>query len=690
MSANAQNMKVNTIYTAIDKMTATHKKIEQSNSKMSKKIEANLTRMERKFRAVGDRANKIGRQGFVTAAAIAAPMVLFANEAATFEKSMSNVNTIIDSNVENIDEMGEKILDMSTTLPAPIEELTSSLYDIRSAGIAAEDQFTTLEIAAKLSAAGLSTTSESTNILTSAVNAFAGEGKSAEEIADILFKTVKAGKTDIAQMTRGFGAVTSSALVAKVSIAELSASTAALTSVGVPTAQSQTMLKALFAEMAKDTGKLAQGYEKLTGGQIEMDTTSEGFHNTLMKLFEATGRNELAFKNLFSSVEAGGAAYSLVTNAQGAYMTTLDDMENGTNALTTAFEKQQKTTSSQLQIAKNTFQSLAITLGQALLPVVNDLLEAIMPSVKAFGRWARRNKELLGTVFKIAGAIAAFSLAVSGVAFAVSAFTKVIAVAKGAMMLYRGATNAIAAAQWLWNAALAAYPIMLIITGIVAATAAVYALTRAFSSQTREQKINAEIQERVVDKTADQIAESKVLFEQLRRLESGSEAYNQVLKKIDEIQPGIIDKYNLQAGALENINAAEKELAKNIIKRAEAEARAELLSEKIKEQQKLKLEQEDVGIFDFLTPTGIVNQVAQAKEIEGLDQDINLLAEQVTQDELAKVDPERTTREELLEKKTQTEKMGITINAEGLPDWIKVHVQPGDFGGSMPETSLTN
>lgn len=281
-------MKVNTIYTAIDKMTATHKKIEQSNSKMSRKVEANLARMERKFRAVGDRAMKLGRQSFMTATAIAAPMILFANEAAKFEKSMSNVSTIIDTNVEDIDQMGEQILEMSTKLPVPIEELTSSLYDIRSAGIAAEDQFDALETAAMLSVAGLSTTSEATNILTSAMNAFKDEGKSATEIADILFKTVQFGKTDIAQLTSGFGAVTSSALVAKVSLAELSAATSALTSVGVPTAQSQTMLKALFSEMARDAGKLADGYEKLTGGQIEIDTTTMGYHETLMNLFDGT------------------------------------------------------------------------------------------------------------------------------------------------------------------------------------------------------------------------------------------------------------------------------------------------------------------------------------------------------------------------------------------------------------------
>lgn len=183
-----------------------------------------------------------------------------------------------------------------------------------------------------------------------------------------------------------------------------------------------------------------------------------------------------------------------------------------------------------------------------------------------------------------------------------------------------------------------------------------------------------------------------VLFEQLRRLEAGTEAYNNVLTKIDQIQPGIIEKYNLQAGALENINAAEKELTKNILKRAEAEVRAELLSEKIKERQKLNLEDTEMGLTDFIFGGGqsAINKAATEAEKLKLDEEIDILANQVTQDELEKVQPERTVREELLERKETAEKMGITINAEGLPDWIKVHVQPGDFGGSMPEVSPTN
>lgn len=693
MPTGSAQMKVNTIYTAIDKMTAVHKKIESSNGKMSQKIEANLARMERKFKAVGDRANKIGRQGFMTGAAIAAPMILFANEAVQFEKSMSNVNTLIDSNVENIDEMGQQILEMSTRLPIPIEELTSSLYGIRSAGIDASEQFEVLEAAAKLSVGGLATTEEATKLLTGAMNTFASEGLSAEETADILFKTVKSGITTVSELTTAFGANSAIIESAGVKLAEFQAATAALTTSTTPASVAQTQLKAAIGSLQAPTADMLKIYEKLgVTTDKELIEKAGGMVEAFKMVNQATEEMGLRTAKVWGSKEGMSAVLSLTGSRAEAFQNTLGEMTNGVNALNEAYEKQAQTSGSQLQVAKNNFKSLSITLGQALLPVVNDLLEAIMPMVQSFSRWARRNKALLGTVFKVAAAIAGLSFAIGGVAFAVSAATKVIMIAKGAMMVWRAAVMAAKVAQMLWNVAVMANPIGLLGIAIAGTVAAVWALSKAFKSSTAEQRLAEEIQDRVVDKTADQIAESAVLFEQLRRLEAGTEAYNKVLAKIDEIQPGIIEKYNLQAGALENIAAAEKELTKNIIERAEAEARAELLSEKIKEQMKLKNEESGIGFMDIfaLASGGPTGDLERQADIARLDEEINVLANQVTEDELAKINPEKSTREELLEKKESIEKMGITISADSLPDWIKVQVQPGDFGGSMPSVSPTN
>ena len=50
---------------------------------------------------------------------------------------MANVSTLVDTTVENMDEMGESVLRLSKKIPKPINDLTEGLYYIRSAGIGA-------------------------------------------------------------------------------------------------------------------------------------------------------------------------------------------------------------------------------------------------------------------------------------------------------------------------------------------------------------------------------------------------------------------------------------------------------------------------------------------------------------------------------------------------------------------------
>lgn len=90
------------------------------------------------------------------------------------------------------------------------------------------------------------------------------------------------------------------------------------------------------------------------------------------------------------------------------------------------------------------------SIGAALIPAVEKLL----PLLLGFGKWAQENTT---TFLVIAGVI-------SGIGIAILA-------ANAAIRLWTLGTQLAAAAQWLWNAALAANPLGLIVIGIAAVIA---------------------------------------------------------------------------------------------------------------------------------------------------------------------------------------------------------------------------
>ena len=465
----ATTMRIPTEFTAIDRFSAVINKMAGSVKGFSKSSMAAIERFNTK-------ASQVAPQMAMAGASIIAPLGLAIKSFNSFEKSMSNVSTLVDTNVEDMGKMGDSVLKMATRLPVPIEDLTTSLYSIRSAGISADNAMAALETSGKLAVAGLSTTAESTDILTSAMNAFSAEGKSSQELANILFKTVKDGKTDISQLAVGFGDVAPAAVAAGVKMSELSAATAALTLGGMKTASAQTKLKSLFDETTRTTGKLSDAYKKLGGGNIATETKSKGFMAVLEKLKNSVGGNEVAFKNLFSSQEAGAAALTLMGTGNKAYTNSLKGMEGGTDSLTGAFEKQLKGGANQAQLAENNMKALSITVGSTLAPTLNDLIQQLIPFINSFKEFAINNPNvikgiaLLGGVLLIgAGAIKGINLAMSIGSGIMSAYTLVTA-AYEAVALTAALTGASFAAV-IWATV---WPILAIIAVILAIVAIFY------------------------------------------------------------------------------------------------------------------------------------------------------------------------------------------------------------------------
>lgn len=688
------------VFKAVDKFSGTVDKMEKSTKRFAEKAEKQLAKVERKFRAIGNEAMKIGRQSAIVGAAIIAPMVLFANEAVQFEKSMSNISTLVDTNVESMEDMSNKVLQLAENLPVPVEELTSSLYDIRSAGISAENAMSVLETSAKLSAAGLSTVSESTNILTSALNAFKGENLSAAQTADILFKAVKFGKTTISELAQQFGASAPIMESAGVSLAEFAAATSALTTSGLPAAQAQNQLKAAIANLKKPTKEMQQIFDALgVTTDRELIQKSGGLVEAFAAVQQKSGELNINMAKAFGSVEALAGVTALLGANNQAYVTTLDAMVNGQEALTAAFDKQNSTAAAQMQIAKNTIKSISIQLGTVLLPIIADLLKSILPVVKRFGAWVKNNKNLVSSIAKVALVVAGLAFGISGISFAVAGFTKLIGLATFGLKIAKGAVVLFTGAFKILNVVMSLSPIFLI-AGVVAAVGyAIYKLTTKTKELTAAQRLNNEINSRALENTIDQRVEVGILFTKLRSLEAGTQAYNDVLAKVEAMQPGITEQFNLQKGAIEDLAAAEKKLTENILERARAQAKQEILADKMRELVELQMagpeQASTLGVFSQKQ----LDMMFASKQLE-LQADINALTSSVAADELGNptidpLNPQSASNQQIQTEQIEKIKQAIVFDFVNLPPWLKVAtgvntVQNQGGGSITPQTTETN
>lgn len=335
--------------------------------------DADFEKLQRSLKDTAAGFDDFGKKAGVAGGALTAVSGLNAKLAGDFEEGINNVSTLIDTNVESLADMSNEVLNIGKNSPKTISDLTEGLYSIRSAGIAASDQFDVLRGSEKLAVAGLATTAEAVDIATSAINAFQLKGQDSVKMYDMLFKVVKYGKTNISEFAQGFGSVAGVVASADIKLDEYSAAVAAMTTTGVKANIAHTQMKAVIAGLSRATDDQVEIFNKLGAKSFkDLIAKSGGMVNALGKIKTAVGGNEANIISLVGSVEAYNAVMSLTGATNAVYLQTLDDMRNGADSLTEAYAKQTAGFNMQLKIIGNQFQALGIKFGTGLLLVLKS------------------------------------------------------------------------------------------------------------------------------------------------------------------------------------------------------------------------------------------------------------------------------------------------------------------------------
>ena len=400
---------------ATDGMSDVVKKACSSANQNFNKLKGQLNNLAQGF-------EDFGKKTAVAGGVLMGASGITAKMAGDFEERMNNVSTLIDTNVESLSEMSAKVLDIGKNSPKAIGDLAEGLYNIRSAGISADEQFNVLKGSEMLAVAGLATTAEAVDVTTSALNTFQLKGEEASKMYDMFFKVVKYGKTNVSEFAQGFGAVAGVVASADIKLDEYSAAVAAMTTVGVKANIAHTQMKAVIAGLSRATDDQVEVFNKLGAKSFkDLIAKSGGMVNALEKIKTAVHGDEATIISLMGSVEAYNAVMSLTGATNEAYLSTLNDMRFGSNALEEGYQKQMSGFNNQMRMLKNNFETIGIKLGTSLFPILNkgmDIVKDVLAFIEKLPPGVTNAASLI-----TAGAGAGL-LALSGLSFAVGGAIK--------------------------------------------------------------------------------------------------------------------------------------------------------------------------------------------------------------------------------------------------------------------------
>lgn len=462
--ANAKNFPLSLIIRAVDRATS-------PLGEIGKKIEG--------LSKSATRAGKALSLG-VTAplAGIAAASVAAATK---FETGMTSISTLIDTSTESIEDMGKEVLAIGRRTPVALDDLTTALYDIRGAGIAASNQFSVLEGSARLAVAGLGTTKQATDLVTSSINAFGLEGEKLEKVYDNIFKVVKYGKTSVAGIAQGFGAVAGTVAASSIELDEYLASVGALTTTGLPAAQAHSQLRAAISGLTRETKESKALFDHLGATSFKnLVELSGGMVPAFNRIKTALRGDTAAILKLVGSTEALNAVLGLTGAQAETYNIALEDMRHGADAVGEAFRKQDASTALVMQRLRNSLQSVSISLGRIMLPA----LQAIVPPLQAAANWWEKlgggtqraivyfatAAAVLGPTLLVIGKIGPLFLKTHAAVAVAAGWGKYLWMMRASIMAgLIPSLKAATASTWAFNAALLTNPIVWLAASIGAA-----------------------------------------------------------------------------------------------------------------------------------------------------------------------------------------------------------------------------
>lgn len=346
----------------------------------SSKLKNALSSASSKLQSFGSKMQSVGKS---MSTRLTVPLVA-AGAAATkmafdFDKSMSQIESLVGIAGDKVKEMGEAAKKMAVDTGRSANEAAEALFFITSAGLRGADATDTLSASLKAAAVGLGETKTIADLATSAMNAYGVENLNATGATDILVASVREGKLEASELAGAMGGVIPIASNMGVGFDEVGAALAAMSRTGTNAANGATQLTAILASIKKPTQQSAEAMLALGTSQQEISQSlaEKGLMPTLMDLsarLEQTGMDATA---IFPNIRALKGVLDLTGKGAADNMKIFDALSNTMGATDEAFNKTSQTASFQVTQGLNAMKTSLLSIGQTILVMVAPAIQKI-------------------------------------------------------------------------------------------------------------------------------------------------------------------------------------------------------------------------------------------------------------------------------------------------------------------------
>lgn len=372
-----------------------------------KEVGNNISELGEKVTGVGDKVSALG--GKMTAT-ITMPVVAggtaAVKEATDYSSALAKLSTIADTTQTPIDDLDSSIMALSDSTGMGAAEIAEASYQAISAGQSTKDAVGFVEQANVLARAGFTSMSTATDTLTTALNAYGLSADQVSSVSDKLITTQNLGKTTVDELGASMGKVIPTAAMYGVNLDQLSAAYITTTKNGIGTAESTTYINGMLNELGKSGSTTSDILKEKTGKSFsELMNSGYNLSDVLQIVQDEADSSGKSLADMFGSQEAAKAAATIIQHTND-FTGAIKELESSTGTAQKAFDTLEASDPSiQFEKTKTAIQNCAISIGQILMPIVQQIAGKIQELVQKFRDLDPETQQQIVMIAAIAAAI---------------------------------------------------------------------------------------------------------------------------------------------------------------------------------------------------------------------------------------------------------------------------------------------
>ncbi|MCM3783667.1 phage tail tape measure protein [Neobacillus mesonae] len=376
-------------------------------SKLGKEYEEAFDQAKRAMGNAFDQAKALGTGLTAAGAGLAAGLGKAISTSSEFEAQLSRVGAIAEATDSQLLELRDSALELGASTSKSASEVAKGQEELAALGFTVEEILGAMPgviSAAEASGADMAQTAE---VMASTLNIFGKEASEATKVADILAKTANVSAANITDMQYALKYAGPPAAALGISLEELSAAIGIMTNAGMQGEQAGTSLRsALLALLnpSEENSKLmsAMGVEitDLEGNFIGLEKLVQNLSDSMVGMSDTQKAATLAS---LVGTEAVSGILSLMAAGPEEINKFSQALEDSGGASAKAAAQMKDNLKGSVEEMSGAFETLMITIGTALTPMIQALANAL----GGLANWFNGLSPTLQSFIAIAGAVAA-------------------------------------------------------------------------------------------------------------------------------------------------------------------------------------------------------------------------------------------------------------------------------------------